>query len=628
MKNFFNIKKILVILCVGFFNVGFAQVKEQQKDSIDAVYGRIKDYSEKSKSTKFLHKLVFKTRNKPENKSTTAAVKQDYREFEGKVIRNIIMDSHDPFGFSITDSTKTTHSWLERAGNSVHIKSKKFAVKNVLIFKKNKALDSLLLIESKRLIRSQGFIRDVDIVVEHIEGSPDSVDVYVTTLDAWSLVPRATLSNSKMKLQVQEHNYLGFGHQLKLRFDNRFNDGKWAHEFLYSMPNFKNTYISSTVGYSNNLDEAKSKFLNIERPFFSPYTKWAAGIYLDEQFTYKELLDANLEPSRQNFKHQSQDIWAGYSFHLFQGKSERERTANIISAMRLFNINYKESPTIEYDSIRFFSNETFYLASIGISSRQFVDDNYIFRDGITESVPIGDVFAVTAGSQYKNQHNRFYLGAKVAHGNYYNWGYLSVNLEYGTFFNKSKPEQTAYSFSANYFTNLIELGDTWKMRQFVKPQLLIGTNRLKSIGDRVTIDENNDFQSFYQRNKLYENNMGIPNFDSGLMGTSKFVFSLQSQFYPPWRVIGFRFNPYINICAALLGDEKTEILDSKLYSSFSVGLIIKNEYLVFNSIHLSVSYYPNIPGQDMGVFKTNALNIQDFGLQGFELGKPTPVGYN
>jgi len=56
-------------------------------------------------------------------------------------------------------------------------------------------------IESKPLIRSQNFISNVEIKVEQVKGSPDSVDVYITTLDFWSLEPR--ISKSKMKLQLK-----------------------------------------------------------------------------------------------------------------------------------------------------------------------------------------------------------------------------------------------------------------------------------------------------------------------------------------------------------------------------------------------------------------------------------------
>src|SRR5690606_24372968 len=122
----------------------------------------------------------------------------------------------------------------------------------------------------------------------------------------------------------------------------------------------------------------------------------------DERFRREELQNAELEFDLQNFKYQSQDIWAGYSFPLFKGSSRKERTTNVISAVRLLNIDYKERPSIEYDSIGFFSNEIFYLGSIGISSRQFIDDSYIFRDGVIENVPIGNIYSITAGRQYKN----------------------------------------------------------------------------------------------------------------------------------------------------------------------------------------------------------------------------------
>ena len=619
-------KKLLFILFIFFFNYSFSQIKEQKKDSTEVIYEKLEGYSERSKTTKLFHWLIFKRDKKSANKNV-ASRKQDYGSFEGKIIRHIKVESHDPFGFSFTDSTQIANSWIEKTGNKLHLKSKEFAIKNLLIFKENKPLDSLKLIESKRLIRSQKFIRDVEINAKHIEGSPDSVDVYITTLDYWSLVPEVAFSKSKMKVQLNEQNYLGYGHQLKIGVKNRFSDGKLATNLLYTVPNIKNTYISTTVGHKNELDGFYKKYFSAIRPFYSPYTKWAAGIYLDEQF--KEILPrTSTNLNNENFKYQSQDVWAGYSIHLFKGQSERERTANIISAFRVLHLDFKEKPGIEYDSINFFSNETFNLGSIGISSRQFLEDRYIFRDGIIETVPIGDIYSITIGNQYKNRQNRLYVGAKVAHGDYYNWGYLSAAFEYGSFLKKSKPQQTAFSFSANYFTNLISLGKKWKMRQFIKPQLIIGKNRLNSAADRISIDEIDELEDFYHHEERRKNSMGIPGFKSGLLGTTKYVLSLRTQFYPPWEIIGFRFNPFLDFNAAMLGDEETRAINSKLYSSFGVGLIIRNDYLVFSSLQLSLSYYPNIPGQGNNIFKTNVLNSKDFGLQGFELEKPAPIWYN
>jgi hypothetical protein len=54
------------------------------------------------------------------------------------------------------------------------------------------------------------------------------------------------------------------------------------------------------------------------------------------------------------------------------------------------------------------------------SSRKFVQDNYIFRNGIIEDVPIGKIFGITSGYQFKNNLGRYYIGARAAFGNIIN----------------------------------------------------------------------------------------------------------------------------------------------------------------------------------------------------------------
>ena len=604
-----------------------AQEKEKQQDSTN-IYDKIEDYSEKRKSTKFLHRLLFKSTDKKPSKKTKPIQKQNLQPFKGKIVRKILVESHDPFGFSFRDTTEKANSWLEKTGNNIHIRTKKFTIRNFLLINEKQPLDVLALQESERLLRAQNFIRSTQVIVQNVPGTKDSVDVYIDVLDSWSLIPKVNLSTTENTFRLRDRNFLGFGHQFENSITNRLDDGKNGYNFRYRVPNFKNTFISTTIGYDIDLNGFYEKYFSVNRPFYSPLTRWAAGIYVDEQFRRERLLDSTLETNEQNFKYLSQDLWAGHSFQIFKGDTEKERTTNLITSLRLLNLDYKETPSIEYDSIRYFSNETFYLGTIGIASRQFIQDSHIFRDGIVEDVPVGTIYAVTSGVQSKYGKNRFYIGGKVSHGNYFKWGYLSTNFEYGTFVNEGKTQQTAYSFQANYFTNLIPLGERWQMRQFVKPQFLIGTNRLNSIGDRLTLDENNRFSGVYGNQDQRENSAGIPGFRSDLMGTSKYVLSLQTQFYSPWEVLGFRLNPYVNFTTGLLGNEGTSITKSRLYSAFGVGFIVRNDYLVFSSFQFSLSFYPSIPGQGNNLFDTNSFSTEDFGFQNFELGKPTPVWYN
>ncbi len=604
-----------------------AQQKNGVQDSVQ-FYNKIKAYSEKRKFTKLLHRWIFRpTAHKAEREPIQEKLKPDYKAFEGKIIRKIAIETKDPFGFSFSDSTEVANSWLEKTGNAIHVKSTRMAIRNFLLLKENKPLDTLKLTESARLLRSQNYIREVRIEPKFTSKNQDSVDVSIIVLDSWSIIPKADISSSQTKLKLRERNFIGTGHQFRVGYSKRIEDGKDAFEASYMIPNFKNTFISATGAYSTDYDGFYEKKLSFDRIFYSPLTRWAGGLFLQEQYLSRTLPDDSLVFANQNFKFIAQDYWAGHSFRIFKGNTERERTTNLVLSARALFVDYNALPEMKYDSIRFFSDETFYLGSIGIASRQFVEDSYIFKDGIIEDVPVGTIYSLTGGIQNKNQTDRIYVGGKASYGNYFQWGFLSLNFELGSFFNHSKTEQATFSFRANYFSHLLWLGSKWKMRQFIKPQIVLGFHRINSIADRLSLNENPDFNGVYGHLYYDQRNGNINGFSSPAMGISKYVIELQTQFYAPWEVLGFRFNPFVNISAGLLSDKVENFGSNRLYSSFGVGCVIRNDYLVFSSFQLSFAYYPEIPGQGKNIFKTNAFENDDFGFPNFQIGKPRTVIY-
>lgn len=217
---------------------------------------------------------------------------------------------------------------------------------------------------------------------------------------------------------------------------------------------------------------------------------------------------------------------------------------------------------------------------------------------------------MTTGYQRKNHKGHLYLATRASFGNYYRWGFFSMNAEWGTFFKDSKTVQSAFSFQANYFTKLYEIGD-WKIRQFLKQQVVFGNNRLATTGDQITLNGEN----------------GIPGFNNALYGTKKMVFSAQTQSYSPWNLWGFRLNPFFNYTIGVLGNDKKTNLKNQTYSSIGLGFIINNDYLVFSSFQLSFAYYPTTFGPDDKNLRTNAFETSDFGLLDFELNKPRTVIY-
>lgn len=618
--------KFIFILFFCICSNGFSQVKPTEKDTAK-MYRNIEKYSKKRGFTKFLHKLIFEPTEKKKANPIREPKKRLYKNYEGKIIRNINIHTLDPFGFSVSDTTRKARNWTERTGNRIHIKTSKLAIKNLILLRKNRPLDSLLVKESERLIRSQRYVRQVVITAQPVSANSDSVDVSIRVLDSWSLIPKVSASTSRTSIELNERNFLGSGHEFSNRFINRNDDGKNAYRMIYTVPNIMNTFIRTSVSYQIDLENNYGKTIGIDRPFYSPFTRWAGGIFIEEQFRRDTLQNAEGAYALQNFKYDSQDVWGGHSFRIFKGNTEDDRTSNLIFAARALAVKYKERPAIEYDSINFYSNENFYLAGIGISSRQYVEDEYLFNYGIIEDVPVGKVYGITGGYQVKNGIGRLYAGARASYGNYFKWGYLSTNFEYGTFFRDSKAEQTAFTFQANYFTNLMNIGNRWKFRQFIKPQVILGTNRLPTNGDYLTINQDTHFQGNFGSGNFGRTGAGIQGFNSAIFGTKKVVLSLQTQFYSPWDLWGFRLNPYFNFTGAILGTEEVGITQSKLYSSVGIGLIISNDFLVFNTFQLSLSYYPSIPGQGTNIINTNSFQSEDFGFQDFELGKPRTIIY-
>jgi hypothetical protein len=133
---------------------------------------------------------------------------------------------------------------------------------------------------------------------------------------------------------------------------------------------------------------------------------------------------------------------------------------------------------------------------------------------------------------------------------------------------------------------------------------------------------------FYYNRLTLNDGFGIDAFNSkGLFGSNRMLLTFQTQSYAPWNILGFRFGPYFTCSFGMLGDNLTRFRNSKLYSQYGLGVLIKNSNLVFNTFQFSISFYPLIPGVGQDIFKTNSFRSNDFGFREFETGKPDVVIY-
>lgn len=619
MSNLFTKCFSVFLICAGFLVLTAQEKTITPKDSTDFKKGEIVDQIEKHRYKSDVNRLLYRLLVRPDKDRPGEEVSQQtvlrskpLSGAEGKVIRNIYAKSEEPFGTSLTDSTRVPSTFLEKTGNAIHITTRKSVLKSYLLFRKGDRADSLLIIESERLIRDGRFSRRVIIDYEVVPDT-DSVDLYVHSLDAWTIYPLVSISGSKVSFRLREMNFLGWGHILDARIRQNLESGETAIQSRYTIPNIAKTYISFSVGYQEDEDDTFTKGVQLRRRFFSPLTRWAGGIYVG-QTSYIDSIEIDEVRKKQNFKYEFRDFWGAYSFRLFQGNETVNISDNLILSGRYFTMDYLREPPPEADLVDFYSDRMFYLFGVGIARWGFVQDRYISELRRVEDVPVGIFIGLTGGIERKNERDRFYLAGQIKKGRYFPFGYLGFNLQYGSFFNAGKAEQSIFSLRGIYYSHLITK-KRWSFRGFIASTMVFGGNRVDSRGDRVTLNRGDP--------------QGISGFYSWpLVGTKKWLLSGRMQSYSPYQVLGFRLSPYLDSTFGLISGPRKNVVEGKFIAKLSLGVMLTNDYLVFSQFRVAFSWFNTIPGTGDDIFRLNTSGNREFRPVEFQYDKPVLIEYN
>ena len=575
----FHNKSILIILVfLSFFSVAQAQEKK------DSIYYKIEEFSDKRKFTKFLHRFIFR-READSASVSSRKEKQSQESYDGKFIRNVRIETIDPFGYN-TKEKKEKSKWYDWFTNHLHSNTRISTVNNYLLFRKGEAYNAQKLYESERLLRQVNFVNRVNISVEN--SSSDSVDVAVKVLDSWSLKPRLSYSGSKIGLGVTEENLLGLGHEVDFLYRN---DSKEKQDYFYGSylaNNLFGSYINAQI--LGERDFFKNERINVsaKRDFFSPLTKWAGG-FTFEYFMRNVALpieDVNFFPQVQ-IKVYSQDLWGGYQIPVSANPEERV-SSNIAFIGRFQNYQYKDNPGI--DQFDYFKSYSSFLASVGFIQRKFSVEKNIFQYDLPEDISYGNSVNLTAGMLSRSKEVRPYAGLSASYGEFTKIGYFNVKGQFGRFFNSDDQNRESFRLDGTYFTNLMD----WKfanVRHFFSPTLALGNPQHNfSYRDRINLSGADEF----------------PVYNYDYIGTKKLVLRYQLQLFVNKTWKNFHFSPYLTTAVGWLGMPDDRLLKTNANTKIGIGVLINNPYLVFNRIQISFTYYPRVPFDNNSVFDFNS----------------------
>ncbi|MGD8279408.1 MAG: hypothetical protein PVH00_15325, partial [Gemmatimonadota bacterium] len=191
---------------------------------------------------------------------------------------NSIFDTSDP---TLDDRFR----WAYRAANALHVKTRKWVIRQELLFRTGDCYDPFLLAESERLLRAYPFLAQVDVYgVPQADGSHH---VIVDTHDDWStrLDVRVRLDGTFRfeGFKLAELNLFGTGQTLGVFYRER--DVTRDYGLTYWTPQVGKTRVDvlAAVGRTRAGNFRREQVLY---PFVGEVGRWSVGEYhsFDEQF--------------------------------------------------------------------------------------------------------------------------------------------------------------------------------------------------------------------------------------------------------------------------------------------------------------------------------------------------------
>ena len=501
-----------------------------------------------------------------------------YIGVEGRVITGIRVVRLKPFGTSVTDSVSRNVNWIGKAGNTIHVSTNEHIIRNALMFHEGDQVNRISLAYSERYLRSLRYIDDARVIA--IPVSDDEAEVVVIVQDVFPYsVNVGTNISSRANFAITNRNIIGLGVELSAgTFIDSQKDHLMGYEAMLRVPNIGHSFVSFQANY---LDKYENQHYGFEfrREFYTPATKYAGHLILYNARTLVRYCDPDgsyptITPITIRYNHL--DTWFGRSFRLGQNQFEKQRK-NITVSLGAQKMDFIDRPERSEEQYYRFQNRTTYLVSLAYSQQAFYKTNLIYNFGRTEDIPYGNLFSIVGGREVNEMYDRPYIGANFSSGYFIpKFGYLSGMASYGSFF-RNGPDQGIFNLELNYISNLYII-DKFRQRTFINGQY---TRQLHNpLNDQLVIDGGH----------------GIPGFrNDSVLGRHRFNLSVEQNFFTPWNFYEFRSVIYAFAYLSWLGGYDRPAMLSTLYSSFGLGVRIRNNRLVFNTLQIQFAYFPNIP---------------------------------
>ncbi|MEM7055502.1 MAG: hypothetical protein AAF392_01280 [Bacteroidota bacterium] len=532
---------------------------------------------------KWLRDLIFL----PDTTSPYQASSDLWELYKGRVIGSIQLQRQ---GVSKLDMGGMTASrWWSPLGRLLSTTTRDWVIRDYSSFRVGDRLDDKQLKSSQNRLNNLPYLREAEIGIAPNKGSSDTVDLLVTTQDAFPI----KLDLASSTLMISHQNVGGWGHA----FINRFSyDKGLGYGFTYRAPNIQGSYVTGELQYLNTQKEYVRR-LGIYRDFTQLIDHAGAAEVSYKGLQAQRLLDGDTAPTTIPYKFRYQNLWLGKAF---QGSLvEDSNQAHVFLTAKVANQSFTVRPEVSANLNKDFHGHTFVIGSWGFARKGLYAERFVHDVGRAEVIPCGAKVNLIGGYQLGEFFSRPYLRLDAVQAGLAPYrGYLYTSVKLGGFLHNQAIEQGIVSLATSYFTPLLQMSSC-TFRQFIDLSYLAGLNMFT--GELIS---------------THTKQVSRERVDPFPAGTRRLKLHLETVLWPPRRLAGCQVAVLGFVDVVRLQDASHTILQSTFCEGLGMGFRLGHERFAFGTLQVKVGYCPILQTTELSVnkaigFQLNNLDIRE-----------------
>jgi len=308
----------------------------------------------------------------------------------GKTIGRVVIERYNIFDLANPEENKP----LYRLANRLHVLTRDDTIRSQLLFESGDELSKNSLEESARLLRQNRYLHEA--TISAVPASDGVADIYVTTTDVWTLIPKIDFSRSggenKYAFGIKEANLLGTGMAVEL--SRKSDVDRDSSRLKVVDRNLGGSRYVLDMGLSNNSD-GHFRRLSLGKPFFALDSRRARGVNFRDDDSIDTWYERGEEIADYRHKAARADVHLGWSRGLKDGWTKR-----ITSGFVYDDNEFLDAPDSDYPTLVIPENRTLVYPFVAVEwlEDRFEKANNINQIGRTEDRFMGRRFTAMLGA--------------------------------------------------------------------------------------------------------------------------------------------------------------------------------------------------------------------------------------